>query len=66
MVSGFSHHHMVIWPLTEFFPILFFKTAIFVDFSLKKVYHNSIPVERLGLTYDFGPLKLMSFGLGRT
>jgi len=44
---------MMIWPLTKFFSVLFFKTAIFGDFLGMKVYHNSILFERLGLTYDF-------------
>jgi len=32
LFSGFPDHHMVIWPLTKFFSVLFSKTAIFSDF----------------------------------
>jgi len=66
MSSGFPGHHMMIWLLTKFFSVLFLKTAIFGDFSGGKVYHNSIPFARVGFTYDFRPLKLILFGLGRT
>ena len=41
LFSGFPDHHMVVWPLTKFFSVLFSKTAIFGDFLGGEVYHNS-------------------------
>ena len=58
--------NMMIWPLTKLLSVLFLNSAIFGDFFGEKVYHNSIPFERLGPTYDFWPLKLIVFGLGMT
>jgi len=57
---------MMIWPLTRFFPVLFLTTPIFGDFLGGNVYYNSILFERLGPTYDFRPVELILFGLGRT
>jgi len=57
---------MSVFPLTTLFCVLFSKTAILGDFLGGKVFHHSILFERLGPTYDFRPLKLTLFGVGRT